>query len=238
MKHSRFAAALFAIVALAAMAMASSASAVTFLLAEWLEGGVANTEIMLVETTGSVEYMDNTAPVINKLAAVQCSRIRDGFVGPNGAAEITEILTLAGAAVSTAVLVASGLSCTNVTECASPIVWAVNLPWLTLLVLWEEGAETGFADLIQPHAGGGNPGWAVECTVLGIKVEDTCTAPEAAASITNVATGVLGVFSVPFTELMGLKLVTCGGGGETGQLEGEGEVTVNSLGTLLSASSE
>lgn len=239
MKRFRFAAALFAILALGAMAAASSASAVTFLLAEWLENGVGTTETMLVETSGSLELMDNNAPVTGGLTTVLCEGILDGFIGPNGADEITEILTTGGGAISTIELSGSGLSCTAVAgTCGSPKVWAVNLPWLTLAELWEESTEHGFVDLIEPHTGGGNPGWYVECTILGIKGSDTCTTPQGASSLSNEGEGVLGVFSEPFTELMGLKLATCSRGEETGQVEGAGGITLNSLGGKLEISSE
>ncbi|MFZ1926743.1 MAG: hypothetical protein WAU42_11440, partial [Solirubrobacteraceae bacterium] len=73
---------------------AASASAATFKLALWLEAGANVTETMLVETSGSLILENTKAPGINSPAAVECSSVLVGDVGPNGADDVTEALNL------------------------------------------------------------------------------------------------------------------------------------------------
>jgi hypothetical protein len=69
---------------------------------------------------------------------------------------------------------------------------AVNLPYLTLLITVGAGVTE---DLISPGARGGNPGWSVECTVLGVfRTQDTCTSPDTRTLVVNLAGGVDTIF--------------------------------------------
>jgi hypothetical protein len=247
MKHFRFTGvgiAVLAVLVFSAMAVASSASAaVTFLLALWLEGGANVVETMLVTTTGELTLLNSNAPIVKTDVSVLCSGTLHGFVGPNSADEVTELLSLGGTAISGTPLVEPALECESLTVCSagSALVWAVNLPWLTELELWEEGAASGFVDLILPHTGGGNVGWYIDCTVLGVLASEECTTPEGVVEQLNVATGVESVFSEAFTLLMGAKLALCSGNNEeTGVVSSAGNangITVNSLAGVLSASS-
>ena len=240
MKRFRFAGvgvAILAVLALSAMALASTASAVTFLLAEFLENTVGIGETILVETSGELTMENTKAPIVGN-AGIKCSGILDGDIGPDGAEDITELLNLETpkALINATALTELALLCSNILNCESSRLWAVNLPWLTLLVLWEIGSENGFATLLMPHTGGGNVGWYVECTDLGIKASEECATAEAVAEAKNVTGGVEGTFSDPFTELMGLKLATCSGNKEeTGIITGSG-VTVTSLAGPLTVS--
>jgi hypothetical protein len=207
---------------------------VEFLLAEWLLNGVGITTTLLTETTGELLLEDTKAPVVGK-ADVLCSGILVGDIGPDGADDITEVLNLAKEAISTTPLAEKALTCTDDENCESNKVWAVGLPWLSLLQLWETltPAASGFVDLLTSQKAGGEVGWYVECTVLGVKASEECTATMADSSAKNVTAGVEGEFSTAFTESMGLKLALCTGSKEeTGVVAGTGNTVPSSGGTL------
>jgi len=217
--------ALVAVFAFAALT-AASASAVTFLLAEWLVGGLPITAELNVEATGELELEE---AILGIPIAVLCSGILDGTIGPNGLDKISELLSLAGGGISLTGLAAPALSCTNVTGCTTPEVWAVNLPWESLLVLMEEGTEVFFADLLS-SSGVGNPGWEVLC---GSGTSDTCTVVELVSNKTNEGTNVDSEFSEAFTELAGLKLANCTvSGNEQGLVSLLGTISLVGGGTL------
>ncbi|HXP99471.1 MAG TPA: hypothetical protein VN845_05320 [Solirubrobacteraceae bacterium] len=210
--------ALVAVCAVGVMS-AAGASADVFLLAEWLESGSGITATLLVEITGELALTETLDGIkINAL----CSGILDGFIGPDGADEITELLNLAGEAISLTGLSGVALTCTNSANCGEPLAWALELPWLTLLVLLEEGDEVFFADLLVNEKAGGSVGYEVECMSLGIS--DTCKVTEAAALVENEGGGIVNIeFSDAFTELAGLKLANCEvAGTEVGIVEGLG----------------
>ncbi len=219
---------------------------VVFLLAEWLVAGLPITTTLLVTSTSSALLLEDKEGPLGAKGMVLCSGILDGTIGPSGEDEITELLRLDGVtAVSLTALSGNALLCDGQEGCLTGTenaeVWAVNLPWLTLLELVEEASPTlfqGFADLILPHTGGGQPGWYTFCSTLLGNQEDECKAPEAVAQKTNVAGGVLDTFSAAFTLLVGAQLGLCTASGEkieTGVVEETGE-TVSSEG-VLSASS-
>ncbi len=228
-------AALLAVVAMSAMVMASSASAaVTFLLASWLVGGVNVTATTLVETEGEM-LLENEKSAAGKAALQKCSGLLVGDVGPNSADDSTEVLTLAGVAVSLSPLTGTSVTCELETLCEnSSKIWTVNLPWLTEVELWEESpTESGFVDLIMPHTGGGNVGWYVECKTALLTVSEECTTPLAVAEKVNDATGVLDNFSDAFTALMEAKLGLCSGNNEeTSVVEGSALTTIPGGGVL------
>ncbi len=216
-------------VCLVTVLSADSASAVTFLLAEWLESGSPVTATLLAEVTGELSFSETLDGIhINNL----CSGIFDGFIGPDGAGEITEALTLAGVAAGSP-LSGAGVACTNSENCGEPLFWYEELPWLTLLVLIEDGTETFFAYLVVNEKSGGRVSFEVECMSLGIT--DACAVAEAAAKVENTTEGVNTAFSDAFTELVGLKLGNCEfAGNEAGLVEGLGFVGVS--GVTLTAS--
>jgi RHS repeat-associated protein len=212
------------------------ASAVTFLLAEWLVNGAAVTAELSAETTGALLLEDSKAPVVGK-TAVLCSGILMGWVGPNSLDWVSEMLTLAGVAVSTTPLTGTALECTAQTGCETstkPLVWIVGLGWETEAELMEDGTETFFVDLFLPHSGGGNPGWEIsECLVFGVSQSDECTAVEVVSEFVLSGSESLAKFSNVFTELAGAKLATCTqGGAESGVIEGEGAITLKEGGEL------
>src|ERR1022692_675017 len=241
MKRLRFVgvgAALLAVLAMSAMAVASSASAVTFLLAFWAVKGTDITTTVLVESSGEL-LLENEKSVAGKAALEKCSGILDGFVGPNSADDVTELLTLAGVGVSQTALSGTAISCTLEAVCeSSSKVWAVHLPWLSEVELWEQGTESGFVDLLMPHTGGGNVGWYVECKTSLLTVSEECTTAQAVVEQKNEPTGVLDVFSEAFTLLMGAELAECSGNKEkSGNVEGNNGLTTIPGGGVLSVSS-
>jgi len=210
---------------------AASASAVEFLLAEWLVNGNPITTELATESEGELLLEETILGIkIDKL----CSGIFVGTIGPTGEDKITELLNLALEPINLTALVELGLECVNDQNCPEPLVWAVHLPWNTLLELMVEGTETFFVDLIS-NSGAGNPGWYEIC--MGNSTSDECTTVEGASKVTNEAGGLVdGEFSEAFTELAGLKLANCStAGAEHGIVEGLG-TTLTSEGALTASS--
>jgi hypothetical protein len=230
MKRFRFAGVGAAVLALSAMALASTASAVTFLLAEWLENALAITETMLTEMGDELTVENTKAPEVGN-AAAKCSGTLVGDIGVDGAEDSTELLDLKNVLIDPIPLNEPALLCTDVLNCEMSKAWAVHLPWLTLLELWEIGSESGFVILMTSP--GSTVGWYVECTVLGVVASEECTASETAAEAKNVSAGVEAIFSDAFTELMGLNLATCSvSKTETGIVTGSGLIVTSLAGPL------
>jgi hypothetical protein len=210
---------------------ASAASAVTFLLAEWLAAGAAITTAQATDQEGELELEDSK--VLGLKVVILCSGILDGTVSGNGTDEITKLLSLAGVDAGEP-LVGPGVTCTNTANCGgTPLVWAKKLPWKTAAELMIDGPETFFVDLII------NSDFEYECTILGTKVTDEWTSPQLATELTNEAGGIVDVrFSDPFQELAGLTLGTATiGGTESVAITGLLSLLLTS-GTALTVSSE
>jgi hypothetical protein len=196
-----------------AVITAGSASALETLLADWVVGGVEVTGELLVEVDGEVSLQDLgavTAPVI------LCSGLLDGFLQENGQDLITEVLNLNNGGISLTALSGTALNCTTVSgTCTEPLVWAVNLPWLTLLellVIPPGGAGNEPFVILISSDGAGNPGWYVECMGF-LQGEDECTAPEGIALVSNGETNAEATFNEELRELAGIALATCTLGG-------------------------
>jgi hypothetical protein len=215
---------------------AASASAQTFLLAEWLVGGAAVATELLVEVAGELLLTDNGLK-----SMILCSGIFDGWVGPNSLDFISEVLSLSGGVIGTPLGTGAPLLCVAQEGCSTtaetPNIWAENLPWETEVELIEQTGFTGFAGLILPSGTNTTIGWTVECTILGIKSEDTCTSPEGVAELNLSGTNLVEIFSEAFTELAGAKLANCSvGGTETGVVEGQGTYGLFGGGELTASS--
>ena len=146
---------------------AASASAVTFLLAEWLVGGVGISTTQLTDSEGELLLEETVLGI--KIDAL-CSGIFDGSIGPNGADDITELLSLAGVAITSDLVETSGIVCTNDANCPEPLVWATNMPWLTLAELMVEGTEEFMVDLLMSTVAGGTLGYHIVC--MGSSLSD------------------------------------------------------------------
>jgi hypothetical protein len=108
------------------VAFVSSATALTYLLAEWLESGAGLTATLLAEIPGELELSETLDDVD---IAVLCSGILDGDVGPNGADDITELLNSSEEEISPTGLVNEALACEDDEDCGEALVWALDLPW-------------------------------------------------------------------------------------------------------------
>jgi hypothetical protein len=231
----------FAVVAVSAIAVTSSAAgAVVFLLAGWLVNGNSISETLLALGEGEVLLENKNAPVIKKPASLTCSGAGDGSVGVDGADEITELLTLTGELLSTTPLSGTAVSCIKgvgdeVCEAGSK-VWPTKLPWLSLLELYEVGGVSGFVDLGLPTTNG-NPGWYIECKTALVTLSEECSTSESAVEVVNGSGGVEGIGSEAFTLLMELKLGLCTGNNEeTATLSGRGLLSLPGGGTLTVSS--
>jgi hypothetical protein len=187
-----------------------AASAATFLLALWLVKGVAVAAALNSEAEGELLLEDTKGGLFGEAASVLCSGILVGTVNSESKDTITEVVALDKVTkISTTPLTEPGLSCTNEANCPTPLVWAVNLPWNSEVELVEEAGGPFFADLLLPHAGGGNVGWLVQCMGLFGEPEDECTAPEAASQLTLEGATLLGSFTEAFRELVGAPVAHC-----------------------------
>jgi hypothetical protein len=173
--------------------IASTASAETTLLAEWLFNGAAVTGTKAIEVSGEVLLEDNKAPIVGKVD-ITCSAILDGWVDSNGLGLISEELTLEKVKVGG--LGGIGLLCTAISGCekateASPIEdWPIGLPAPGLLFLKENGTFSLTANNAGTIIGGGE----VLCLILGGVVEDTCSATIAEGRVEN-GTAPVGVLT-------------------------------------------
>lgn len=211
--------------------LASTASALTFLLAEWLETGAVISSPKLVDQEGELNLINLDAGGLSVTVELLCTGILDGTVGPASEDSITSLLNLNGEEISGAALGPLALECTNSKNCTEPLVWAEELPWKTELELMEDGTEVLFVDLLMKGA------YVAECLVAGISVEELCTVATTAIEITNEAGGTVdAVFSDPFQELAGLKLGECSSHAEVAEVTGLGLILLTS-GNALTASS-
>src|SRR5258708_35871573 len=168
--------ALVAVFAFGALTVAS-ASAVEFLLAEWLVNGSPVTTELATDSEGELLFEETVLGI--KIDAL-CSGILDGTIGANGADLITALLNLAGGEIPTTELVEPGIACTNDLNCPEPLAWADKLPWESLLELMVDGTETFFVDLLI------GAGYHIVC--MGTGTSDLCTAAESVTKITTEGT--------------------------------------------------
>ncbi len=206
---------------------AASASAVTFLLAEWLVNGAAVTTELNTQATGEWEQSD--IKTLAGTATILCSWILDGWVGPNSLDHVSEILTLAGLADGT-LTAGTALVCTAQKGCETTStvnLYPLHLPWESEVELMED-TTSSFVDLL--FGTGGNPGWELVCLVVGLSITDECTpvnAGEFVGELSLEGTTTLINFSDALTVLSGAKLMTCSvGGAESGEVTGGGAFTL------------
>ncbi len=225
-------AALVALFALGSLVASAAFAQPTFLLAEWLLTGAVITTPDLVEIDGELNLINLDGGGLGVTIEILCSGILDGTVGPASADLITELLNLAEEKISGTALSGLELVCTDTKNCENPLVWAEELPWETELELME-GVTGGpfFVDLIL------NGRYYAECTLLGTKMNELCSAPEVAVQATNEEPGTVTLlFSDSFQELAGLKLGACGSNAETAEITGEGLILVFGGGQLTVSS--
>lgn len=209
----------------------ASASAVEFLLAEWLAVGEPIVVAKAADAEGELLLEDNKA--LGVKVDVICSLVLKGTVGADGEGEFSTLTNLAGEEISKEVLLGRALACLNVENCASPKVWAEEGPWKTLAELMVDGTTNFFDNLVVGEA------WHLECTILGTKATDLCKTAETAVELDDEAMGLVdAIYNDTFQSLAGLKLGTCTlGGVESGVVEGLLSMLLTN-GEALSISSE
>jgi hypothetical protein len=103
----------------------------------------------------------------------------DGTILINGETEITEILSLAGVLITKTPLTGEGLNCENKENCGASgalvLVFPLNLPWVDLLYLRENGQIWDDVTSKAAEKAASGPGYEIECTILGTKLTDECT---------------------------------------------------------------
>src|SRR5580704_16925504 len=175
---------------------------------KWQWNEVKTTEEVRIK--GSLRLSDTKIPIIGTVA-VECSGESIGAVGPGIHGRITEIKT-------------SAAQCRNVENCEEvKKIEPRNLPWQT------ENTEVGGKPVailraVTPGAGK-EPGWALECKVLGISKEDVCEneegKPESLAlknDATKNGTKTELLVLATFEELRKAKCSV--GGAESGRVKG------------------
>jgi hypothetical protein len=181
----------FAVFAMFAV-MASSASAL-----QWLLDGKPIEKAVGISSSGKLQLADLAAT--GGATEIVCEGSGTGTIGPLAQDEVITLKASACRFVS-----GKNGSCEAGDEVTAR---AVNTPYRTLLITVAGVTE----DLITPGSSGKNPGWEVECTVLGVfKAQDTCTTPDARTLIVNLATGVDAIFKESETASCTLGNATSG----------------------------
>lgn len=229
--------------------MTATAAAEATLLAEWLVNGAAVNELLSVEVPGTI-LLEDTETIAGK-AAIECTGIADGSIGPNGEAEATEVLNLKGEKIGelgAAALLGTGAGsdCTSGGGCsegtsASPIeVWPLGLPGLGELFLMATANEILGLSFSMDTADGNLGGYELLCLILGINAEDTCTGTDAEGPVVNEEPS--GGVEVPANSRLTPNLdCTQSGGKATGvteTLELSFVLPLNPMTELITVSSE
>lgn len=225
-KHYGLALALFAVLAFSAISVGSALASETE--PELLVNKNKTTAVTEVNGTGELELTDLKA-VLGVAASVKCSGVVMSTVAVGGkTGEVTSVLSLTGAEVTEA----NPLVCTNVKNCAEPLVWPVNLPWP---MKFEFMATSPWKVLLVLGSSSHLPGWTVNC--MSLKLTDTCAAEATTLPgllIENMTGGVLlGVFLQVELEEEALEALCSLPGEKTGDVS-----SVEESGTLTSGTSE
>ncbi len=161
-----------------------------------------------VTSAFTVQLRDTKVPIAGTVE-VQCRGTDKGTIGPEKADSVESVLIESCESFG-------AKKCTKVGT-----VKAVNLPWTTTLA---EGSEGQQRDLIRAGASGKNPGWSVECTVLGVTSTDECTSSEGSTAMEDLPNGtVKAIFEAPGGHS---GTATCSvGGAKAGEVEGTDFIT-------------
>jgi hypothetical protein len=153
--------------------LATTASAETTLLAEWLASGAEFTGALTIEAKGSVLLEDSAFKF-----SVECKGTIIGAIGgsDSGLTEASEVLTTSGVKTGVA-LSGTSLECEKKSGCENTAkVWPLGLPWHSIAYLLENGTfnNSGLGE------GGG---FEVECTVLLTKTSEECKSSASGSNI-------------------------------------------------------
>jgi hypothetical protein len=172
---------------------------------EWNWREVNGTEEIRIK--GSLLLSDTKVPIVGTVS-IECSGEGEGFVGPKNHDRITKIET-------------SPAQCVINKNCEKiEAVEARDLPWQTE-VYETEGKQL---DNISA-AGAGEPGWKVECKVLGLVEEDICTQeaskPESLVLLNKATTVGTETQLLVLATFQHLRKAKCKVGGvESGEVKG------------------
>ena len=145
-----------------------------------------------VKSQGSLKLSDINIPIAGTVE-VSCSGTDTGTVGP-GKTDVTESITVASCT--------AGKNCEKLIKNAEPL----HLPWKTELF----NTEKTVRDAIKAD-GKGEPGWAVECKVLGVTKKDECTTETGTTLMSNVLTNGELLVLADFESKSGKAKCTVGG---------------------------
>lgn len=137
---------------------------------EWLINGNPVASLTSVQSTGLLTITDLEASPLGP-SSMDCEGTLTGTVGSAGEGEITEITDAEGRKYISAntTLGSTFLECKGAAGCEGDgLVWPFGLPWLTQLEL--EGARI----IDDTKANTGEMGYALECSIFGIKEESDC----------------------------------------------------------------
>jgi hypothetical protein len=201
-------------VLMAGAVMTSGASAL-----EWLVGGVAVKagETVAVHSEGEILLEDMGAGPTDML----CSGFLDGIVEEKGFDLIEKMLDLSGT-------LESKIPCSFILpgSCESgmaPLLAPDNLPWLT--ELFDDTGTGLILDLILTD-GSGNPGWGLECLVLGLSFTDLCEFETSAEVENDAGAGNVKAMFSHTDELVTPPGACTVGGAKTGLVGSEDETGV------------
>jgi hypothetical protein len=184
--------------------LAGSASAEVTLLAEWLVKGLGVAAGASFASSSGEELTFGHLGLLE----LKCSFFLDGLVEADGVGVIESALNLAGELISGTALTGLALACKSLAMCENTAdleLWLINMPWLTLTYLMENGTL-----LTLFYKEGDQPGFAVKCLLLGMEIEDSDCGGETSELDKNEPTDVGWSFSP--AELEAEKLEgTCGG---------------------------
>lgn len=187
------------VVALIASALASSAEAAS----KFLSSGALIVGELPIKMEGLEELLLEVMEGLPHSIDILCSPIFDGVIGAGGeSGTLNELLMLTGVLLTESVLnlakeevVGDDLECVdNEKICeGNVLVVAINMPWKWSVEL--AGTTYTMHILNAAEAGGGKePGYAIDCFILGILTEDLCEGLTAAV-LENAEGGVLAEFS-------------------------------------------
>ena len=169
------------------------------------------TESIATQWKGTVKLADPKTPIVGE-ESVECESTAEGTASIVGGGKVTSWTVS---------------KCVAVKGCEKNIqdltLRPLNLPWATEVVT-VEGHER---ELIV-NGGKGNPGFDLECKILGGKVDDECTGTLTTA-VSNVTGGVSAVFNAAE------KLTCHWGGANSGSVEGTQSIKASAGGTLHTA---
>jgi hypothetical protein len=164
-----------------------------------------------VESKGTLKLLDTVFGV-----EVECAGVNEGWIGPNGEDEITEISETKGGSKLVKCTTTKGAE-----KCKGAVANAENLPWKTELT--EKGAEirdfvktSAKAELTEKKF----PAWKVTCKEPK-ELVDICKANKGASTkMTNIETGAENYVEAEFEGAASGKAACTSGGNESGTVKG------------------